>query len=161
MEPVELSSAISAASFGQRADSLLFTRVVLELASSSRETCFLVGNEVASPEEDAPFIGMDPDKRQRSLGMVDVVVDGASVNPEEKAGFLHAVLPVRNYRYRCVLQVGHNQLFYAVKLRRKAQHGNSSSGRLSGILGDFVGFCDTHCIRSDKHSSIFHPRKGS
>lgn len=83
--------------------------------------------------------------------MVDVVVDGASVNPEEKAGFPDGVVPVRNYR--CVLQMGHNQLFYAVKLRRKAQHGNSSSGRLSGILGDFVGFCDTHCIRSDKHSS--------
>lgn len=88
---------------------------------------------------------MDPDKRQRSLGMVDVVVDGTSVNPEEKAGFLHAVLPVWNYRYRYVLQVGHNQLFYGVKLRRKAQHGNSSSGRLSEILGDFVGFCDTPC----------------
>lgn len=84
--------------------------------------------------------------------MVDVVVDGASVNPEEKAGFPDGVVPVRNYR--CVLQMGHNQLFYAVKLRRKAQHGNSSSGRLSGILGDFVGFCDTHCIRSDKHSSV-------
>ena len=96
---------------------------------------------------------MDPDKRQRSLGMVDVVVDGASVYPEIKAGFLDGVVPVGSYYYRCVLQVGHNQLFYAVKLRRKAQHGNSSSGRLSGILGDFVGFCDTHCIRSDKHSS--------
>lgn len=92
--------------------------------------------------------------------MVDVVVDGTSVNPEEKAGFLHAVLPVRNYRYRCVLQVGHNQLFYAVKLRRKAQHGNSSSSRLSGILGDFVGFCDTPCQRLDKHSSSIHSRKG-
>lgn len=100
---------------------------------------------------------MDPDKRQWSLGMVDVVVDGASVNPEEKAGFLHAVLAVRSYCYRCVLQIGHNQLFYAVKLRRKAQHGNSSSGRQSGILGDFVEFCDTLCKRSDKHSSIVHP----
>ncbi len=104
---MELSSAISAASFGQRADSLLFTRAVLELASSSRETCFLVGNEVASLEEDAPFIGMDPDKRQRSLGMVDVVVDGASVYPEIQAGFLDGVVPVRSYRYPCVLQVGH------------------------------------------------------
>lgn len=91
--------------------------------------------------------------------MVDVVVDGASVYPEIKAGFLDGVVPVGSYCYRCVLQVGHNQLFYAVKLRRKAQHGNSSSGRLSGILGDFVGFCDTPCIRSDKHSFIFHPRK--
>lgn len=134
-------------------------RAVLELASSSRETCFLVGNEVVSPEEDAPFIGVDPDKRQRSLGMVDVIVDGASVYPEIKAGFLDGVVPVGSYCYRCVLQVGHNQLFYAVKLRRKAQHGNSSSGRLSGILGDFVGFCDTPFKRSDKHSSIFHPRK--
>lgn len=88
---------------------------------------------------------MNPDKRQWSLVMVDVVVDGASVNPEEKAGFLDGVVPVRSYCYRCVLQVGHNQLFYAVKLRRKAQHGNSSSGRQSGILGDFVGFCDTPC----------------
>lgn len=104
---------------------------------------------------------MDPDKRQRSLGMVDVVVDGTSVYPEEKASFLHAELPVWNYRYRCVLQVGHNQLFYAVKLRRKAQHGNSSSGRLSDILGDLVGFCDTHCKRSvNIHpSSIHHSSK--
>lgn len=37
---------------------------------------------------DAPFIGVDPDKRQRSLGIVDVVVDGTSVHPEVKAGFL-------------------------------------------------------------------------
>lgn len=79
----------------------------MNLPSSSRETRFLVGNEVASSEEDAPFIGMDPDKRQRSLGMVDVVVDGASVNPEEKAGFLNGVVPVGSYRYPCVLQVGH------------------------------------------------------
>ena len=93
--------------------------------------------------------------------MVDVVVDGASVYPEIKAGFLNGVIPVGGYCYRCVLQVGDNQLFYAVKLRRKAQHGNSSSGLLSGILGDFVGFCDTLCQRLDKHSSIFHPRKGS
>ena len=90
--------------------------------------------------------------------MVDIIVDGASVYPEIKAGFLDGVIPVGSYRYPCVLQVGHNQLFYAVKLRRKAQYGNSSSGQRRGILGDFVGFCDTHCIRSDKHSSIFHPR---
>ena len=70
---------------------------------------------------------------------------GVSVYPEIKAGFLDGVVPVGSYCYRCVLQVGHNQLFYGVKLRRKAQHGNSSSGRLSGILGDFVGFCDTPC----------------
>ena len=82
-------------------------RAVLELASSSRETCFLVGNEVASSEEDAPFIGVNPDKRQRSLGIVDVIVDGASVYPEEKAGFFNGVVPVGSYRYRCVLQVGH------------------------------------------------------
>lgn len=93
--------------------------------------------------------------------MVDVVVDGASVYPEIKAGFLDGVVPVGSYRYPCVLQVGHNQLFYAVKLRRKAQHGNSSSGQRSGNLGDFVGFCDTSYKRLDKHSSIIHPRKGS
>ena len=92
---------------GKFKGSPLFTRAVLELASSSRETRFLVGNEVASSEEDAPFIGMDPDKRQRSPGMVDVVVDGASVNLEEKAGFLNGVVPVGSYRYPCVLQVGH------------------------------------------------------
>ena len=39
--------------------------------------------------------------------MVDVVVDGASVNPEEKAGFLNGVVPVGSYHYPCVLQVGH------------------------------------------------------
>lgn len=39
--------------------------------------------------------------------MVDVVVDGTSVNPEEKAGFFNGVVPVGSYRYRCVLQVGH------------------------------------------------------
>ena len=88
-------------------NSLLFTRAVLELASSSWKTRFLVGNEVASPEEDAPFIGVDPDKRQGSLGIVDVVVDGASVHPEIKAGFLDGVVPVGSYRYPCVLQVGH------------------------------------------------------
>ena len=100
---------------------------------------------------------MDPDKRQRSLGMVDVVVDGASVYPEIKAGFLDGVVPVGSYCYRCVLQVGHNQLFYAVKLRRKAQHGNSSCGRLSDILGDLVGFCDTPCKRSvNIHPSSLH-----
>ncbi len=63
--------------------------------------------KAGSPEEDAPFIGVDPDKRQRSLGMVDVVVDGASVYPEIKAGFLDGVVPVRSYLYPCVLQVGH------------------------------------------------------
>lgn len=50
---------------------------------------------------------MDPDKRQRSLGIVDVIVDGASVYPEIKAGFLDGVIPVGSYRYPCVLQVSH------------------------------------------------------
>ena len=49
--------------------------------------------------------------------MVDVVVDGASVNPEEKAGFPDGVVLVRNYR--CVLQMGHNQLFYAVSYEER------------------------------------------
>jgi hypothetical protein len=73
---------------GKSKGSLLFTRAVLELALSSWKTRFLVGNEVTSLEEDAPFIGVDPDKRQRSLGIVDVVVDGTLVHPEVKAGFL-------------------------------------------------------------------------
>ena len=77
------------------------------------ETCRFIGKQVASPEYDASFIGMDPDKRKRTFLMSDVVIDGTPMDAEEDTGFLHGISFFREYHNRLyLLYIVHKYSFW-------------------------------------------------
>lgn len=58
------------------------------------------------------FICMDPDKRERTFLVADVVIDGTPVDAEEDAGFLHRISSFREYHDRLyLLYIGHKHSF--------------------------------------------------